>query len=148
MSFDVIQQRKDTRTVVFVDLQIKLPNKPGTHILKAKVDTGAEGNTLLCVHLCKMFPNKIDSLEQPLHDAMQEDPSVQIANNESSITQHSSVGIQYPCKGKWTTLKFFVVTTECPTVIGLPSLRDLVLITIQKPDKRNKRADKHVPRSI
>ena len=46
MSFDVIQKRKETQTEVFTELQIKPPNKPGTHILKAKVDTDAEDASL------------------------------------------------------------------------------------------------------
>ena len=46
LGFDAIQQQKDDRTEVFVELQIKLPNKLDTHTLKAKVETGAEGNTL------------------------------------------------------------------------------------------------------
>ena len=52
------------------------------------------------------------------------------AYNGSSIVQHGSVCIQCAHKGKWTTLKFFVVTTEGPTVIGLPSLRNLELISL------------------
>ena len=45
MIFDTMkrQDKKDTRTEAFADLTIKLPNLPGTHKLKAKVDTGAEG---------------------------------------------------------------------------------------------------------
>ena len=52
--------------------------------------------------------------------------------------QHGSVCIQCAHKGKWTTLKFFVVTTEGPIIIGLPSLKNLVLISphcIIKEDK-------------
>ena len=53
MLFDTIQKqskakqsKKDTWTEVFADLDIKLPDLVGTHKLKIKVDTRAEGNTL------------------------------------------------------------------------------------------------------
>ena len=51
-------------------------------------------------------------------------------NTNSNIMQHGSVYIQCAHKGKWTTLKFFVVTTEGLTIIGLPSLRNLELISL------------------
>ena len=46
MSFHAIKQqsKKETRTEVFPD--IKLPNLLGTHKIKAKIETGAEGKHL------------------------------------------------------------------------------------------------------
>ena len=45
-TFDAVQQQRDNRAEIFTELQIRLPDRPGTHKLKAKVDTGEEGNTL------------------------------------------------------------------------------------------------------
>ena len=58
LAFDVIQQQKDDRTEFLAELRIKLPNKPGTHTLKAKVDTGSESNTLPLITFQRMFSNK------------------------------------------------------------------------------------------
>ena len=41
LTFDAVPQQRDNRTEIFTELQIRLPDRPGTHILKAKVDTGA-----------------------------------------------------------------------------------------------------------
>ena len=60
LAFDAIQLQKDDQTKVFSELQIKLPNKPGNHTLKAKV---AAGNTLPLRTFRRMFPNKVDSFE-------------------------------------------------------------------------------------
>ena len=46
LTFDAVQQQIDNRTEIFTELQIRFPDRPGSHALKAKVDTGAEGNTL------------------------------------------------------------------------------------------------------
>ena len=43
--------------------------------------------------------------------------------------QHGSVCIQYAHKSRWNTLKLFIVTTEGPTIIRLPSFRNLELIS-------------------
>lgn len=41
-----------------------------------------------------------------------------------------SIKIQCVYKGKWKTQTFYVVTSEGPTILGLPSLRDLGLVTL------------------
>ena len=138
LTFDAVQQQKDNRTEIFTELQIRLPYRPGTYILKAKVDTGAEGNTLPLRTFRRMFPDKVDDLRQPIPGSTKKELTIQTAYNGSSIVQHDSVYIQCTHKGKWTTLKFFVVTTEGPTIIGLPSLRNLELISLYSTIKEDR----------
>ena len=138
LSFDAIQQQKDNRTEVFTELKIKLPSRPGIHILKAKVDTGAEGNTLPLRTFRRMFPDKVDDLGQPIPGSTKKEHTILTAYNGSNIMQHGSICIQCAHKDKWNTLKFFVVTTEGPTIIGLPSLRNLELISLHCTIKNNK----------
>ena len=64
--FGAVQQQRDNRAEIFTELQIRLPDRPGTHTLKAKVDTGAEGNTLPLRNFHRMFPDKLDDLGQPI----------------------------------------------------------------------------------
>ena len=94
------------------------------------MDTGAEGNTLPLRTFRRIFPDKVDDLGQPIPGSTKKELTILTAYNGSSIVQHGSVYIQCAHKGKWTTLKFFVVTTEGPTIIGLPSLRNLELISL------------------
>ena len=77
-----------------------------------------------------MFPDKVDDLGQPIPGSTKKELTILTAYNGSSIMQHGSVCIQCARKGKWTTLKFFAVTTEGPTIIGLPSPRNLELISL------------------
>ena len=57
LTFDAVQQQRDNRTEIFTELQIRLPDRPGIHTLKAKGDTGAEGNTLPLRTFRRMFPD-------------------------------------------------------------------------------------------
>ena len=116
------------RTETFTELQIRLPDRPDT--LKAKVDTSAEGNTLPLRTFRMTFSDKVDDLGQPIPGSTKKELPILTAYNGSSIMQHGSVCIQCARKGKWTTLKFFVVTTEGPTIIGLSSFRNLELISL------------------
>ena len=68
MSFYTMEKhrKKDSRAGTFATLDIVLLNKKGVHNLKAKVDTGAEGNTLPLRTFQQMFPEWVDRNGQPL----------------------------------------------------------------------------------
>ena len=85
-----------------------------------------------------MFLDMVDDLGQPIPSSTKKELTILTAYNDSSIMQHGSVCIQCAHKSKWTTLKFFVVTTEGPTIIGLPSLRNLELISLHCTIKEDK----------
>ena len=85
-----------------------------------------------------MFPDKVDDIGQPIPGSSKKELTILSVYNGSSIMQHGSVCIQCAHKGTWTTLKFFVVTTEGPTIIGLLSLRNLELISYHCTIKEDK----------
>ena len=58
---DAISRDTDTRDELFANLDIKLPDRPGQHKLKMKVDTGAQGNILPVRTFRRMFPQALDS---------------------------------------------------------------------------------------
>ena len=86
----------------------------------------------------RIFPDKVDDLGQPILGSTKKELTILTAYNGSSIVQHGSVYIQCAHKGKWTTLEFFVVTTEGPTIIRLPSFRNLELISLHCTIEENK----------
>ena len=77
-----------------------------------------------------MFPEWVDQNEQPLPRTTQTEMTVLMAYNRSNIPQHGFVKIQCTYKGEWRYIKFYVVTSEGPIILGLPSLKDLKLITL------------------
>ena len=132
MSFYTIETHspRKARTEVFATLDVTLPNKRGVHTLKAKVDTGAEGNTLPLRTFQQMFPERIDPGGLPLPGSTHKETAVLTAYNGSNIIQHGSITINCAHKGEWRAIKFFIVTSEGPVIIGLPSLKELKLVTL------------------
>ena len=76
--------------------------------------------------LSKIFPYKVNTSGQSLLGATHKESTVLSAYNGSSIPQHGSIYIQCTNKEEGKTL----VTSEGPTKLGLPSHRDLKLVTV------------------
>ena len=68
----------------------------------------------------------------------QKEASVLTVYNGSSIPQHGSIQIQCAYKGEWRRVKFYIVTSNGPTILGLPSLQDLRLVTLHCSIQRTK----------
>lgn len=85
-----------------------------------------------------MFPEYVDRNGQPRLGATQKESAVLTAYNGSSITQHGSIQIQCAYKSEWRCVKFYVVTSKSPTMLGLPSLQDLKLVTLHCSIQRTK----------
>ena len=140
MSFHSVRDHKkrSPRSEAIATLDIILPNRKGIHDLKIKVDTGAEGNTLPLRTFQQMFPEWVDQNGHPRPGTTQKESAILTAYNGSSIPQHGSVGIHCAYKGEWTYIKFYVVTSNEPTILGLPSLQELKLVTLHCPIQRTK----------
>ena len=123
-------RKKSSRSEAFATLDVMLPNRKGVHELKIKVDTGAEGNTLLLCTFQQMFPEWVEQNGHPHPGTTLKESAILTAYNSSSIPQHGSVGIHCAYKGKWIYMKFYVVTSNGPTILGLPSLQELKLVTL------------------
>ena len=132
--------KKHSWTKVFVSLAIILPNRKGVHDVKMKVDTGAKGNTLPLCTFQQMFPEHVDRNGWPRLGTTQKEAAVLMAYNGSSIPQHGSIQIQCAYKGECRRVKFYIVTSNGPTILGLPSLQDLRLVTLHCSIQRTKYA--------
>ena len=115
-------------------LDIILPNRKGVH----KVDTSAEGNTLPLRTFQQMLPEHIDHNGRPRPGTTQKEAAVLTAYNGSSIPQNGSIQIQCVYKGEWRLVKFYIVTSNGPIILGLPSLQDLRLVTLHCSIQRTK----------
>ena len=141
MSFHSVRdhtKKKSPGSEAFATLDVILPNRKGIHDLKIKVDTAAVGNTLSLRTFQQMFPEWVDQNGYPRPGTTQKESVILTAYNSSSIPQHGSVGIHCAYKGKWRYIKFYVVTSNGPTILGLPSLQELKLVTLHCPIQRTK----------
>ena len=130
--------KKCSQTEAFTSLDIILPNRKGVHELKIEVDTGTEGNTLPLSTFQQMFPEHIDRNRELCPGTTQKEVAVLTAYNRSSIPQHESIQIQCAYKSEWRHEKFYIVTSNGPTILGLPSLQDLRLVTLHCSIQRTK----------
>lgn len=125
--FDTIEN-KDNRDEVFVDLHIQY-KKPAT--LRVKVDTGAQGNVLPLRIFRRMYPEKLDPHGYPTDGCLQEKCTTLYAYNGTTIKQHGTIHI--PCRydsSEWHQATFFVTESDGPAIMGLPSSRELKLVTL------------------
>ena len=121
----------DTRSEAFTTLNIKLPRRPGTHTLKAKVDTGAQGNIIPLRIFRRMFPSLLDAEGFPKPGSTTPCRTILTAYNGTHIPQHGSITLscQYG-NCPWTDTEFFVADSDGPAILGLPSLRALNVVAL------------------
>ena len=93
-----------SRTEAYVDLNVQICGVPGKHTLRAKVDTGADGNILPSRCLDKM----------PSSVKLDPDNTVIKAYNGSSIKQMGTILMQCKFEGNTHELKFHVVESSGP----------------------------------
>ena len=114
---------------VFVPIQVNLAqsNKRKT-TLRAKLDTGAQGNILPMRLYREMYPHQVDKNGNLNPNALLPSNVVLTAYGGSQIKHHGIVTI--PCTyGKENTLApFYVTDIPGPAIIGLPTSTDLNLV--------------------
>ena len=98
--------------------------------LKVKIDTGAQGNTLPVRMFREMYPEKVDSAGVPWRNAVKNRHVVLTAYG-TKIPQYGAIQLQ--CRydgGKWIDTDFYIVDSEGPAILGLPSSLDHRLVTL------------------
>ena len=120
---------ESSRDEVFVPIQVNLAqsNKRKT-TLRAKLDTGAQGNILPMRLYREMYPHQVDKNGNLNPNALLSSNVVLTAYGGSQIKHHGIVTI--PCTyGKENTLApFYVTDIPGPAIIGLPTSTDLNLV--------------------
>ena len=129
LHFEYISINEISTTEAFAEIDIQLkPNKPA--ILKAKVDTGAEGNILPLRLYRQMYPDKIDVSGSPKKGVLQPNTTVITAYNQTIIPNLGTHTLHCAHKQAEVEAEFYVVDNSGPAIIGLPTLVDLGLVTL------------------
>ena len=121
----LVWSKTQGRDEAFVNLKVRLENRPGLHNFQLKVDTGAQANTMPRRVFEQMFPT--DSQEKVL------------SKSSHVLTAYNNTVI--PCKGvvnilckfgesEWKNTSFYVVDVPGPAVLGLPTCELLKVVTL------------------
>ena len=140
------------RDEVFVSINLNLPQD--THkntILKAKLDTGAQGNILPMRLYCQMYPHNLDDHGSLRPGSLSSADVILTAYGGAQIKHHGTVTIPCSYKGGNARASFYVTDTPGPAIIGLPTSTDLKLLTLNlsieenDPTPRNSTVSKEQP---
>lgn len=98
--------------------------------LRAKIDSGAQGNTLPLRTLKQMFPHHTDNNGKPV--GLQPATDTQLtAYNKTIIKCYGSIVLPIQTETvSWQKTKFYVVDSPGQTILGLPSSEKIKLITL------------------
>ena len=124
-----ITPRNPSEDEIFMTIGIdlhKLSNRSA--LLKAKLDTGAQGNIVPLRLYCRMYPEYLK------REAVQQSPTVLTAYGGRKIKQHGKCAI---------TCEFNRRRTEAPPIIGLPTSLELNLFTLKCSLQKNLEEKNH-----
>ena len=131
ITVNAIAPRNLSEDEVFVTVDInlhKLSNRPAK--LKAKLDTGAQGNILPLRLYRRMYPEYLTPDGFPKPEAVQQSPTVLTAYGGAKIKQHGKCTISCEFNGKRSEALFFITEADGPAIIGLPTSLELNLVTL------------------
>ena len=125
-----INKRASSDKELFTRLEITLPGIKKQATLRVKIDTGAGGNTIPH-HLYKEILNRKRD-KRPLHHSLELKPTTATltAYNGSHIECYGKINIPVKHQQQTIPTPFYVVKTQGPAIIGLPSCRDLGLVHV------------------
>ena len=120
-----------TRDEVLVLINVNLQSsKTQRTVLKAKLDTGAQGNILPIRIYRRMFPHNLTTDGFPNPGALHQANTILTAYGGARITQYGTCTIPCEYKGTQTKATFFVTAADGPAIIGLPTSLKLKLVTL------------------
>ena len=129
LEFSSIEKNSgDNRDELYASLDIQYKRLAS---LRVKVDKGAQGNILPLRIFRRMFPEKLDPNGYPAEGTTKKRQTILQAYNGTTIKQLGVVTLS--CKHKdteWHSSDFFVTESEGPAILGLPSSRQLRLVTL------------------
>ncbi len=121
----------DAKDEIFAQLDIMTPNRPGTHHMKVKVDSGARGNLLPLRSFRRIHPELIDAEGYPRRGSLKKS-NVRLAAFGGTTIPNCGT-LQIKCRsheGRWHDVTFYVVDAQGPILLGCSSSLELDLISI------------------
>ena len=121
----------DSRDEAFTSISAKFETTKLIVDFRVKVDTGAQGNTLPIRMYRRMCPQNLAPDGFPIPNSVHSRNTILSAYNGTTITHYGAV--KFPCRykhGQWMDTEFYIVESEGPAILGLPTSRDMRLITL------------------
>ena len=98
--------------------------------LKAKLDTGAQGNILPVRLYNRMYPENPTPEAFPKPGVLEHLPTVLTAYRGAKLVQYKKCRIDCVFNGRKTGATFFVMEADGLTIIGLPTCLELKLVSL------------------
>ena len=143
-SLDSIGQDKKSRDEAYTRLKIRPPGiRTKNCSLLLKIDTGASGNTLPKRTFQHMYGTHSYHLLEPANNV------ILTAYNGATIECLGKLDMLCRYKDeKWTKATFYVVDVPGPAVVGLPTSKQLHLVTINVDSVADTRGTKSTPQPV
>ena len=131
ITVDVIGPQAQPANEVFVTVNVDLhsiSSRPAA--LKAKLDTGAQGNILPLRLYRRMYPENLTSEGFPKPGVLEHSSTVLTAYGGAKLVQHGKCRIDCVFNGRKSEATFFVTEADGPAIIGLSTCLELNLVTL------------------
>ena len=116
---------------VFVSINVSLPQGAYRNtLLKAKLDTGAQGNILPMRLFRQMFPHCFDDHDKVKPGSLSPLAVILTVFGGSHIKHYGTIAIPCTYQGTSTLAPFYITDTPGPAIIGLPTSTDLKLLSL------------------
>ena len=130
-SISVNAVRPTQNEEVFVTLKVNLNrNDNCSTTLKAKLDTGAQGNILPIRLYQQMYPQNAASSGLHKSGSLENSTTVLTTYGGTTIMQHGICKIPCEFQNQKSVAAFFVTKADGPVIIGLPTSLELDLVTL------------------
>ena len=123
------QARPADEIFVTINIDLDTTNKQPT-ALKAKLDTGAQGNILPLRLFRRMYPQNNSPEGFPKAGVLDHLPTVLTAYGGTKLAQYGKCRIPCEYKGREAVATFYVTEANGPAIIGLPTSLELNLVTL------------------
>ena len=122
---------RDAHSEIFVTLKVDLNrNDNCSTALKAKLDTGVQGNILPLRLYQQMYPHNIASSGLPKSGNLESSTTILTAYGGTKIVQHGICMIPCEFQNRKSVAAFYVTEADGPAIIGLPTSLELDLVTV------------------
>ena len=126
---NINQEIKAHKDEVFPTVNVNIPGRGKEETtLKAKIDTGAQGNVLPLRIYRNMYPQNINANGKPRLRTLNQSKVIQVAYGGSEIKHFGTAKIPCEFKGIKITATFYVTDTSSPAIIGLHTATQLNLV--------------------